>query len=192
MDKRILNDEDCDESLVLYHQARDEMDAANYGKAIELFEQSNRLSPHFKTCLLLGDCLMRVQRVREAIIPLAAATTLNRQGIAPTLLAECFLGLNDPSSAWEYVQIARARQPHYKRAQDLEPIARRAYERREADWMAIKPGRRHLENLKRSQNHLVTSENDGCCRFDCVTDLSSRGRYRSGRARTSPLTDEGA
>jgi tetratricopeptide (TPR) repeat protein len=101
MDERILNDEDCDESRILFEKARDEMDAANYEKAIELFERSNRLKWNYKTCLLLGDCLMRLQRVQEAIVPLAAATSLNGQGIAPTLLAEAFLAIDDPNRAWE-------------------------------------------------------------------------------------------
>lgn len=145
MDERILNDVDCDESRIIFELARDEMDTANYGKAIELFEKSNRLKPNYKTCLLLGDCLMRVQRFQDAIIPLAAATTLNRQGIAPTLLAEVFLAIDDPSRAWEYVQIALERQSHFKRAQQLAPIARDANERRMREIAGDDPGTDKLQ-----------------------------------------------
>jgi hypothetical protein len=73
---------------------------------------------------------MRLPRFKDAIIPLAAATAFNRQGIAPTLLAEAFLALNDADRACEYVTLALERQPHYKRAQELEPIARQAVARR--------------------------------------------------------------
>jgi tetratricopeptide (TPR) repeat protein len=127
MDERLLvNDQDG--SLKLFEQARNEMEAGRYENAIAHFEESNHIQPNYKTCLLLGDCLMRLQRFRDAVIPLAAATTLNRQGIAPTLLAETFLALDDASRAYEYVKIAIERQPHYKRAQDFEPIAREARE----------------------------------------------------------------
>jgi hypothetical protein len=60
MDERILNG-DHDESLVLIEKARDEMDAGKYESVIELFEESNRRKPNYKTCLSLGDCLTRVQ-----------------------------------------------------------------------------------------------------------------------------------
>lgn len=129
MDPRILNNEDSDASLILFERARDEMDAGNLERAISLFVESNQLQPNYKTCLLLGDCLLRVGRAKDAVIPLAAATTLNRQGIAPTLLAEVFLELGEPFRAVELVKIALDRQPHYKRAQKLEPIARETYER---------------------------------------------------------------
>jgi tetratricopeptide (TPR) repeat protein len=117
------------ESLNFFNKARDEMDVGRLEAAVELFSMSNGLRPHYKTCLLLGECLLSLSRFGDAVIPLAAAAALNRQGIAPTLLAETLLALNQPDKAYEFVQLALERQPSYKRAQQLEPVAREAAER---------------------------------------------------------------
>ena len=121
---------DWDESRILYEQGWDAKHSGQFEAAIALFEQSNRLSPHYKTCLHLGECLIRLNRHKEAIIPLAAATALNRQGIAPFMLAEVYMMLGDPSKAHEFVTLALERQPDLKRAKELEPTIRQAAERR--------------------------------------------------------------
>jgi tetratricopeptide (TPR) repeat protein len=138
MDERIL-DGDCSESRILFEIARDEMDARRYEDAIRFFQHSNSLEPNYKTCLLLGDCLLRLGRHQDSIIPLAAATALNRQGIAPTLLAEAYLALNDSGRAKVYVELALERQPHYKRAQKLLPTALEAFEARNRDLTGDDP-----------------------------------------------------
>jgi tetratricopeptide (TPR) repeat protein len=66
----------------LYHSGREAMEAGTLEDAIRLFRQSVAEWPHFKTLELLGECLLRLERPREAIIPLAAATALNQQGHA--------------------------------------------------------------------------------------------------------------
>jgi tetratricopeptide (TPR) repeat protein len=129
MDERQLA-YDTDGSLKLFLQACDEMDSERFDSAIELFESSNRIRPHYKTSLLLGSCLTRLQRHRDAIIPLAAATALNRQGIAPFELAKVFMTLDEPDRALEFVQLALERQPHLRAARELEPVIREAAERR--------------------------------------------------------------
>jgi tetratricopeptide (TPR) repeat protein len=121
---------DWDESRALYEQGSEAMHAGQLESAIELFEQSNRLCPHYKTCLHLGECLIRLNRHTDAIIPLAAATALNRQGVAPFMLAEIYMMLGDPGKAHEFVTLAIERQPDLKRARELEPTIRQAAERR--------------------------------------------------------------
>ena len=72
----------------LYEAGRLQMAAGAFEEAVALFLQSVTLNPHFKALELLGECRLRLQQWKEAIIPLAAATTLNRQSRAPSLLAE--------------------------------------------------------------------------------------------------------
>jgi tetratricopeptide (TPR) repeat protein len=74
---------------------------------------------------------MNQGRLAEAVVPLAAATTLNRQGIAPTLLAEVLLKLNDPTKAKEILELALERQPTYKRALTLRSLVDKALVERE-------------------------------------------------------------
>jgi tetratricopeptide (TPR) repeat protein len=112
---------DFDESRKLYDEAWDQMQKENYLEAIQLFEKSLALKPNYKTLLHLGNCLLSVNRAMEAIVPLAAATTLNRQGIAPTALAEALMGVGDPAKAQEMIDLALQRQPGYIRAQTLKP-----------------------------------------------------------------------
>ena len=94
------------------------MDAGCYSAAISLFRESILLSPHFKSLLLMGDCLVKEGRFEEAVVAYAAATTLNRSGIAPAHLAEVWLELGDLDRAKEMIDIALERQSHYKRAQE--------------------------------------------------------------------------
>src|SRR5258706_4717636 len=76
-----------------YEQARRLMEDGSYQQAVELFHQSAAESPHFKTYELLGECYMRLKQLTEAIPFLAAATTLNPGGRAPSLLAEAWIAL---------------------------------------------------------------------------------------------------
>ena len=121
---------DWDESRILFEQGWDAMRKGQYQAAVDLFEQSNRLGPHYKTCLHLGECFIQVNRHKDAVIPLAAATSLNRQGIAPLKLAEVYMTLGEPDKALEFVTIALERQPDLKRARELEPTIRDLADRR--------------------------------------------------------------
>jgi tetratricopeptide (TPR) repeat protein len=85
--------------LVLFYEGRRLMDANQLDRAITAFRQSAEMNPHYKTLQLLGDCLLRLGRAREAIIPLAAAVGLNRQYTAPMLLAQAFVAIGDLSKA---------------------------------------------------------------------------------------------
>ena len=110
---------DYRESLEIYEYAREAMDEQNYLKAIELFEKSWLMEPNYKTALLLGECMVKEGRLSEAVLYLAAATSLNRQGVAPGQLAEVWFELGDLGRAKEMADLALQRQPHYKRAKVL-------------------------------------------------------------------------
>lgn len=100
-----------DASHRLYRLGRSAMDGGDLEAAVEHFRRSCDERPHFKALELLGECLMRLDRTAEAIVPLAAATTLNRGVRAPSLLAQAFLELADHASAADAVEIALGRDP---------------------------------------------------------------------------------
>ena len=107
----------------LYRHARDRMDAGDLAGAIDLFAASVAASPHFKALELWGECLLRLGRPRDAVVPLAAATALNRQPRAPALLGQAFLALNQYSRAVEFADEALARAPGNRTALDVRRAA---------------------------------------------------------------------
>ena len=62
---------------------------------------------------------MEVGQWLEAIVPLAAATTLNRGVRAPSLLAEVFMHLEEWPDAEALAAIALSRGPNNKRARHV-------------------------------------------------------------------------
>jgi predicted Zn-dependent protease len=105
-----------DRARELYEAGRALMDAGALVSAASTFEESVRLDPHFKTLELLGECLFRAGRPREAIVPLAAASPLNPGVRAPALLAEVFLELNSRHDAEAMATLALSRDPSNRRA----------------------------------------------------------------------------
>lgn len=99
------------------------MAAGALEEAIALFWQSIEREPHFKALELLGECLGRAGRLREAIVPLAAATTLNRQARAPALLAEVFGQLGAWAEARELADLALGRDPQNRLAAQVRSAA---------------------------------------------------------------------
>lgn len=95
------------------------MDEGSLDEAVALFQQSIVSWPHFKSLELLGECFMRLDRLHEAIVPLAAAASLNRGVRAPSLLAEVFLRLEDYPAAREMVEVALSRDPLNRKAQEV-------------------------------------------------------------------------
>ncbi len=103
----------------LYNHAREAMDAGQFETAARLFQQSIEASPHFKSLELLGQCLIALGRPQEAVVPLAAAATLNNGVRAPALLAEVFWGLGEKTDAAQLAEIALVRDPNNKKARTV-------------------------------------------------------------------------
>jgi tetratricopeptide (TPR) repeat protein len=112
----------------LYHEGRQAMDAGALEDATSLLRRSIAEWPHFKTLELLGECLLRLNQPREAIVPLAAATALNRQARAPTLLARAFLQLGTYGDALDQAEEALRRDPGNKQAVEIRQAARQHLE----------------------------------------------------------------
>lgn len=92
------------------------MDEGNVETAIELFQSSLDLYPHFKTLELLGECFVSLNRLKESIVPLAAASMLNDGVRAPSILANVFLKLGDRDAARSIAVIALSRDPDNRKA----------------------------------------------------------------------------
>ena len=82
---------DGDRSFELYERGRESLRAGKLESAIADLQLSAAAWPHFKTLELLGEALIRAERFAEAVVPLAAAATLNRNVRALLLLSDCFL-----------------------------------------------------------------------------------------------------
>jgi tetratricopeptide (TPR) repeat protein len=92
------------------------MKAGALPNAVELFESSIAAAPHFKAFELLGECLLKLGRPLEAVGPLAAATALNDQVRAPSLLAEAFLEVGDAEAARRFAERVVFSDPGNRRA----------------------------------------------------------------------------
>ena len=110
-------------SSTFYEQARQAMERGALEEAVSLFEQSIADSPHFKALELLGECLVKLGRASEAIIPLAAATTLNRGVRAPALLAQVFLELSAYQDGLDMAELALSRHPSNRLALHIKEVA---------------------------------------------------------------------
>jgi tetratricopeptide (TPR) repeat protein len=99
-----------------YERARALMDSGSLTQAVDLFLASAADRPHHKTYELLGECYLRLERFPLAVLYLAAATTLNPQVRAPSLLAEAWLAFGDTQRALEATAVALVRDPKNKRA----------------------------------------------------------------------------
>jgi tetratricopeptide (TPR) repeat protein len=117
-------DDSIDQSLQLYNAARDAMNAGKLAEALEFFEASLAKHIHHKTLELIGELHHRQGRPRDAIIPLAAATGLNRGPRAPSILAEAFLALEEWADAEEAASESLRRDPNCRRAAVARDAAR--------------------------------------------------------------------
>ena len=99
-----------------YLLGRELLEQASPAEALPLLMESARESPHFKTYEVLGECLVALGRHAEAVVWLSAATTLNRNPKAPTLLAETWLVLGRAYDARCALELALERNPRYRRA----------------------------------------------------------------------------
>lgn len=119
-----------DASHALYEQGREVMVRGDFAQAAALFAQSVADCPHFKALELWGECLLLLGRLNEAVVPLAAATALNRGVCAPALLANVFLQLGQHTDAARMAGVALERDSHNRMAQSvMETLSRTGKEK---------------------------------------------------------------
>ena len=113
-------DTDSDDSQSLYYQGREAMDRGDLQAAVDLFQQSIDLFPHFKTLELQGECLLTLERPSSAIIALAASATLGSRPFRSLyLLAQALVQIGDNRKAIEKLNEALAMQPDFASAKAL-------------------------------------------------------------------------
>jgi tetratricopeptide (TPR) repeat protein len=111
---------DYDASFSLYEAGRSAMKAGDVHSAIENFRRSTKLAPHFKTLELLGECLLQVGEINDAVLCLAAAAGLGtRQLRARRLLAEALLRVGETDTAVAKLEEALLIDPDFNAAKDL-------------------------------------------------------------------------
>ena len=108
----------------LYHRGRMAMEAGALEEAVALLQQSISEWPHVKTLELEGECLLKLGRSREAIVPLAAATALHPSARPPGLLAQAFLALGHYAEALDFAEEALRRTPGDPLALEVRDAAR--------------------------------------------------------------------
>jgi len=112
-------DEPLEQSRARYEEGRRLFESGDFAGAIEKFQASILHSPHFKSLELLGEAYLRLGRPSHAIVPLAAATTLNSQVRAPSLLAEALLAVGERLRAHEVAKLALDRDATNKKARSV-------------------------------------------------------------------------
>ena len=95
----------------LYERGCVHMASARLEEAVHSFEQSIAIYPHFKCLELMGECLLELGRPIAAVVPLAAASRLNAQVRAPSLLARAFLEIGEFDRALELAEEVLGRAP---------------------------------------------------------------------------------
>jgi tetratricopeptide (TPR) repeat protein len=95
----------------LYRGGRELTDAGAFEAAIQPLAQSAFLDPRFNTLELVGECYLSIGRLREAVVPLAAATSLSDESRAPALLADALCKLGDSEQAIRLARLALLRSP---------------------------------------------------------------------------------
>jgi tetratricopeptide (TPR) repeat protein len=116
-----------DRSTALYDSGRSLLERGQLDEAIHDLEQSAALLPHFKTLELLGEAWLKKGIPLRAVVPLAAATSLNNQVRAPSLLAEAFLALGEELDAHRIAKVALGRDANNHRAQAVFDATLAAY-----------------------------------------------------------------
>jgi tetratricopeptide (TPR) repeat protein len=125
-----MEDEECaNPSYSLYLAGKTSLESGDLDAAIKHFESSVAQDPHFKALELLGESWLRKGEPKRAIVPLAAATTLNAQVRAPSLRAEALLALGNDLDAHRMALLALDRDPNNKRARTVLEITDMAHKK---------------------------------------------------------------
>lgn len=108
-----------DQSYKLYLEGRGLYDQGEYAQAIEHFKMSNKESAHFKSLELWGECELKLGNPHKAVMPLTAATELNKGIRAPSLLAQAYNSIGEAAKAIDLARSVLAQAPGNKVARGI-------------------------------------------------------------------------
>lgn len=118
---------DRERSREAYEKARRLLNEGALAEAINELKLSVAEYPHFKALELLGEAWLRKGEPLRALVPLAAASMLNTQVRAPSLLAEALLALGETIDAHRIALVALQRDPKNRKAKDVFDATQEAY-----------------------------------------------------------------
>lgn len=87
--------------------------------AAKTLQRAVELDPHPFALEMLGGVWVKLNQPERAIIPLAAAATLDTKGSAPSALAQVFLRLRREKEAHAMATIALERNPGDRQAKEV-------------------------------------------------------------------------
>lgn len=106
-------------SSKMVHKGQQQAERGDLAAAAKTLQRAVELDPHPAALELLGNIWMKLNQPERAIIPLAAAVTLNQQGAAATALALAFMQLRREREAHAMATIALARRPGDRQALEV-------------------------------------------------------------------------
>jgi hypothetical protein len=95
--------------LQKYEAGRAALDSGDYERGIVLLKESARDQPHFKTYEIIGEAFLMNGRASEAVLYLAAASSLNRGVRATALLASALSKMRYPQQRLRLLEIQTTR-----------------------------------------------------------------------------------
>ncbi len=95
----------------LVHKAQQQIAGGELAAAVKTLQRAVDLDPHPVALELLGDLWMTLNQPERAIIPLAAAVTLDHKGGAAIALARVFMRLRREREAHAMASLALDRRP---------------------------------------------------------------------------------
>jgi tetratricopeptide (TPR) repeat protein len=103
----------------LVHKARQQAEKGDLAAAAKTLQRAVDLDPHPAALEMLGGLWVKLNQQERAIIPLAAAVTLDPRGGAAAALAHVFLRLRREREAHEMATLALARKPGDRQALEV-------------------------------------------------------------------------
>jgi len=103
----------------LVNKAKQQADKGDLAAAVKTLQRAVDLDPHPIALEMLGDLWMKLNQPERAIIPLAAAVTLDRKGGAAAALAHVFMRLRREREAHAMAALALDRRPGDRQALEV-------------------------------------------------------------------------
>ncbi|MEO8500708.1 MAG: hypothetical protein ABI565_07320 [Vicinamibacteria bacterium] len=103
----------------LVHKATQQIDKGDLAGAVKTLQRAVDLDPHPVALEMLGGLWMTLNQPERAIIPLAAAVTLDPKGSAAAALAHVFMRLRREREAHAMATLALERRPGDRQALEV-------------------------------------------------------------------------
>lgn len=103
----------------LVHKAQQQVEKGDLSAAVKTLQRAVDLDPHPAALEMLGGLWMKLNQPERAIIPLAAAVTLDAKGGAASALAHVFMRLRREPEAHAMATLALSRRPGDRQALEV-------------------------------------------------------------------------